>query len=96
MDRPGIALPMTTAILTVLYPEKFTVYDVRACDALDGFHNIGNRTNPVRIWEGYEEFREAVRRATPSCFSLPQLPNLLHLLGTSRRVRAGQFAMAAR
>ena len=69
MDRPGIALLMATAILTVLYPEEFTVYDVRACDALDGFHNIGNRTNPVRIWEGYEEFREAVRRATPSCFS---------------------------
>ena len=70
IDRPGIALPMATAILTVLYPEEFTVYDVRACDALDGFHNIGNLTNPVRIWEGYEEFREAMRKATPSYLSL--------------------------
>ena len=61
---------MATAILTVLYPEEFTVYDVRACDALGDFHNIRNRTNPVRIWEGYKEFREAVRKETPSYLSL--------------------------
>ena len=70
IGRSGIGLPMATAILTVLYPEEFTVYDVRACDALGGFRNIGNRKDPVRIWEGYKEFREAVRRETPSCFSL--------------------------
>ena len=70
IDRPGIGLPMATAILTVLYPEEFTVYDVRACDALGGFWNIGNRTNTVRIWEGYKEFREAIQKADPPHLSL--------------------------
>ena len=70
IDRPGIGLPTATAILTVLYPEEFTVYDVRVCDALGDFHNIGNRTNPTKIWEGYEEFREEVRKADSPHFSL--------------------------
>lgn len=67
---PGIGLPMATAILTVLYPEDFTVYDQRACNALGGFSNIGSRTNPARIWEGYKEYREAVREHTPGHLSL--------------------------
>lgn len=66
----GIGLPMATAILTVLYPEDFTVYDRRACNALGGFWNIGNRTTPARIWEGYKGFREAVRERTPGKLSL--------------------------
>ena len=46
IGRPGIGLLMATAILTVLYPEEFTVYDVRARDALGGFRNIGDRQRP--------------------------------------------------
>ena len=64
---------MATAILTVLYPEDFTVYDQRACDALrhlNDFSKIGNRATPARIWEGYKEFREAVRENTPDHLSL--------------------------
>src|SRR5271168_4753043 len=30
-------LPMASAILTVLYPDEFTVYDYRVCDTLNGF-----------------------------------------------------------
>lgn len=67
---PGIGLAMATAILTVLYPEVYTVYDQRACDALGGFWNIGKRTTPTRVWEGYEEFQEAVRKNTPAHLSL--------------------------
>lgn len=68
---PGIGLAMATAILTVLYPGEFTVYDQRACDALDGFRNIGNdKKNTARIWERYKEFREAVQENTPSHLSL--------------------------
>ncbi len=70
---PGIGLAMATAILTVLYPEDFTVYDQRACDALshlNDFSKIGNRATPARIWEGYKEFREAVRENTPDHLSL--------------------------
>ena len=67
---PGIGLAMATAILTVLYPEDYTVYDQRVCNALRGFRNIGNRTTPARILEGYKEFREAVRENTPGHLSL--------------------------
>ena len=31
MQTWGFLLPMASAILTVLWPEEFTVYDVRAC-----------------------------------------------------------------
>ena len=51
---------MATAILTVLYPDYFTVYDTRVCNQLGGFSNLGTRSIST-IWEGYEEFREAVR-----------------------------------
>lgn len=78
LDRPGIGLAMATAILTVLYPEDFTVYDQRVCTSLGdyvpqsgvrSFRNLGNR-NKAKIWEGYVEFLEAVRENTPHDLSL--------------------------
>lgn len=78
LDRPGIGLAMATAILTVLYPEDFTVYDQRACESLgdsvpqtrvQDFRNLGTR-DTAKIWEGYAEFLKAVRENTPQCFSL--------------------------
>ncbi len=35
-------LPMASAILTVLYPDDFTVYDVRVCTSLGGFSDLAN------------------------------------------------------
>ena len=67
---PGIGLALATAILTVLYPEDFTVYDKRACDALGDFSELQNCRTPSRIWEGYKEFRKAVRKNTPGHLSL--------------------------
>ncbi len=32
---------MTSAILTFLQPEEFTVYDRRVRDSIEGFHNLG-------------------------------------------------------
>ena len=37
-------LPMASAILTVLYPDSFTVYDVRVCDELQSHHGVQNKT----------------------------------------------------
>ena len=62
----GFRLPMASAILTVLYPEEFTVYDVRVCDMLKNFHKLQNKTNFNKVWEGYQEFKEAVTNAVPS------------------------------
>lgn len=66
----GLRLPMVSAILTMLYPNQFTVYDVRACEMLDGFHSIASRQRLDSLWTGYQEFQEAVRRRTPEGLSL--------------------------
>jgi len=64
------ALPMASAILTVLYPEDFTVYDTRVCGQLGDFHNLKNTIRPDRLWEGYQQFRRAVESAAPTGLSL--------------------------
>jgi len=66
----GFKLPMATAILTVLWPDDFTVYDTRICKQLGGFHDLYNRTNFERIWEGYEVFVARIRNETPEGLSL--------------------------
>src|SRR5262249_30394120 len=63
-------LPMASAILTVLYPDKFTVYDYRCCDMLDDFRNLTNLTNFDRLWVGYLAFKSAVITNTPKGLSL--------------------------
>ena len=63
-------LPMASAILTVLYPDEFTVYDYRVCDTLDGFRNLTNLTNIDKLWEGYSAFKSAVISNTPPGLSL--------------------------
>ena len=63
-------LPMASAVLTVLLPNRFTVYDVRACNILGGFTDIAQRTNLERRWEGYLEFKSAVERYAPGGLSL--------------------------
>ncbi|MBI2843102.1 MAG: hypothetical protein HYX78_06850 [Armatimonadetes bacterium] len=61
----GFRLPMATAVLTVLYPQDFTVYDIRVCDSLRQFHNLGNLTSFERVWQGYEDFLREVKKAVP-------------------------------
>jgi hypothetical protein len=58
-------LPMTSAILTVLYPEDFTVYDTRGCSQLGDFQWISNRSKFETVWEGYCDFLVAVRARVP-------------------------------
>ena len=65
----GLQLPMASAILTVLYPNEFTVYDRRVCDELE----LKFRDWPPfsdAMWEEYRQFREAVIAATPVNLSL--------------------------
>ena len=70
MARWGFRLPMASAILTVLYPDDFTVYDTRVCDSIGGFHSIGNRTEFGKLWDEYVQFRQAVEQATPQTLTL--------------------------
>jgi hypothetical protein len=66
----GPGLPMASAILSVCYPDRFSVYDERVCEELGGFENLRNITNPERLWAEYERFLGAVRMAAPRGLSL--------------------------
>ena len=63
-------LPMTSAILTVLYPDRFTVYDARVCDTLGGFRNLRNLVNFENLWRGYGEFKRKVEESAPKELTL--------------------------
>ena len=66
----GFMLPMATAILTILWPDEFTVYDVRVCDELDDFRNLDNLGTFEKKWARYREYRDAVRAAVSQDISL--------------------------
>ena len=69
-DKWNLRLPMASAILTVLYPNDFTVYDVRACEMLGDFEKLAYRTGTEAKWQGYLEFKAAVEANTPPHLSL--------------------------
>ena len=66
----GFRLPMASAILTVLYPEDFTVYDIRVCDVLDDFRDAQYRANFATLWERYSAYVVAVKCTGHECLSL--------------------------
>jgi len=66
----SFAFPTATAILTVLYPERFTVYDIRVYDALGDFYRLGSRRWSERSWADYCNFIAAVRSSVPANLSL--------------------------
>ena len=47
---------MASAILSVLFPDDFTVYDVRVCQILKKHGNLINKTNIEGIIIGYFEY----------------------------------------
>lgn len=74
-------LPMASSILAVLYPDDFTVYDVRVCDELGAFRNLGNRTRFESLWAEYEDFKRRVQESTPK--GLPLRESDRYLWGRS-------------
>jgi hypothetical protein len=63
-------LPMASAILTVLYPNSFTVYDVRVCDELQNHHNVQHKTRFDHLWAGYQKYLADVRSKEPTVSAL--------------------------
>lgn len=63
-------LPMASAILSVLYPEELTVYDVRVCETLEDFASLSGRVNFESLWEGYTRFVDRVQSVGPAGLSL--------------------------
>jgi hypothetical protein len=66
IEEWGFHLPMASAILTVLYPEDFTVYDVRVCNALGDFGDAQYKTPFEAQWRRYAAYVKAVHAAVPS------------------------------
>ena len=69
MDSWGFYLPMASAILAVLWPDDFTVFDVRVCEELGDFENLNNLTTKS-LWPRYLEYCDSVKRAVPQYCSL--------------------------
>src|SRR3989442_14949900 len=65
-EKWGFALPMASAILTVCYPERFTVYDVRARMEL-GIKDFAGRKDQIERY--FKEFVPSVK-AIPHAASL--------------------------
>lgn len=63
-------LPTATAILSVLYPDDFTVYDARVCDELNDFHDLKNLSKFENLWDRYEKFKCKVEESSPPSLSL--------------------------
>jgi len=70
LTKWGFRLPTASAILAVLYPDTFTVYDKRACDALGKFHNLADRKWSAETWYEDRRFIAKVRKAAPAGFRL--------------------------
>jgi hypothetical protein len=66
----GFRLPMASAILTILYPDTFTVYDMRVCDTLCNFKGIDNITKFDNLWKNYQEYIRCVGEYEPRDLSL--------------------------
>lgn len=76
--RWGFWLPMASAILTVFYPEEFTVYDIRACEQLGGSHEQAGATSKFEVmWPGYVAFKAAVEAQGPPGLSLRDKDRML-------------------
>lgn len=66
----GFRLPMASAILTVLYPDEFTVYDVRVYELLGDFGDAQYKTNFNCLWDRYIAYLKRVKSEVPEAQTL--------------------------
>ena len=70
LTKWGFLLPTASAILVVLYPNTFTMYDIRVCNVLGDFSKLGSMKWSTEQWLGYQRYIAAVQAAAPSGLSL--------------------------
>ena len=70
MQNWGFRLATGTALLTVLYPTFFTVYDTRVCTILGRFGDLADRTFSDDLWTQYLKFKRCVNDAVPGAMPL--------------------------
>jgi len=68
----GLRLPMVSAILTVLYPDVFTVFDFRVCSfpKLNHFAKLDQVKSVKKMWDGYQDYTSMVIANTPGWMAL--------------------------
>lgn len=77
----GFRLPTASAILSLLYPNNFTIYDVRVCEILPKFKKLSAVSDYEKLWLGYTDFIKNVRDYMPKEASLRNIDK--HLWGKS-------------
>ena len=77
MDDYKFRLPMSSAILSLLYPDNFTIYDVRVCDTLTEYKTLGTVTDFEKLWIRYTDFINSIREYEPKNISLRDKDRLL-------------------
>lgn len=70
IEKWGFRLPMASAILTVLFPADFTIYDVRVCKELGDFSDAQYKTRFEVLWSRYLEYTRSVDSAVTENLSL--------------------------
>ena len=61
----GFRLPIASAILSVLFPDEFTIYDKRLCDAFNDFKDAQYKTRFDNLWKRYAGYIQRVNAAAP-------------------------------
>jgi hypothetical protein len=73
----GFQLPMASAVLSVLWPDEFTVYDARVCGQLGRFGDLAGKGRFDVLWDGYCQYLKAVEERGPAHLSLRQKDRFL-------------------
>ena len=93
----GFRLPMASAVLTVLWPAQFTVYDIRVCDQLEEvlgsdrriFKRMANWVYSDRLWQAYQKYIAAVKEATPDGLTLRDGDRYLWARSAAEQLKEG-------
>lgn len=73
MSDWGFRLATASAILTVLYPDRFTIYDVRVCGQLNAFEDLKARRFSISLWDHYEKFKKKAIAHAPQGLTLREV-----------------------
>lgn len=66
MQRWGFRFATATAILTILCPDEFTVFDTNVCDEIGfDYRPWADRGFSDALWQYYESYQQAVIAQTP-------------------------------
>lgn len=79
---------MASAILSVLWPDEFSVFDIRVCEEFPGqFDKLADISNSAEQWHGYERYLNAVKDRAKGDLSLRDKDRVLWARSAMRQLR---------